>query len=168
MLGFALHPLYAETARELPDTAVSGIGALVKALVYYYCRLFSTEDIGQIRRDMLAWMKGRFTRTKPSEFPGSPWEFWESVATQRPKSMLSKLAMRVLSIAVNTATYERLFSELGAIHTAKRNRLDANKPPDLQIVAQHVRQRELQEEACDARKTLLIPASERQIAAGLP
>ncbi|KAG3114971.1 hypothetical protein PI125_g5975 [Phytophthora idaei] len=76
---------------------------------------------------MLAWMKGRFTRTKPSEFPGAPWEFWESVATQRPKIMLPKLAMRVLSIAVNTATCERLFSGLGAIHTAKRNRLDANR-----------------------------------------
>ncbi|KAG3007262.1 hypothetical protein PC116_g3554 [Phytophthora cactorum] len=65
---------------------------------------------------MLAWLKGRFTRTKPSEFPGASWEFWESVATQRPKIMLPKLAMRVLSIAVNTATCERLFSELGAIN----------------------------------------------------
>ncbi|KAG6975434.1 hypothetical protein JG688_00002376 [Phytophthora aleatoria] len=41
MLRFALHPLYAETARELSDTAVPGIGALGKAAVYYYHRLFS-------------------------------------------------------------------------------------------------------------------------------
>ncbi|EEY70434.1 uncharacterized protein PITG_05849 [Phytophthora infestans T30-4] len=52
---------------QLPNTAVSGIGALDKAVVYYYRRLFSTDDIGQIRRDMVAWMKGRFTRQKASD-----------------------------------------------------------------------------------------------------
>ncbi|KAG6946760.1 hypothetical protein JG688_00015859 [Phytophthora aleatoria] len=29
MLGFALHPLYADTARQTPDTAVSGIAKLL-------------------------------------------------------------------------------------------------------------------------------------------
>ncbi|KAF1785901.1 hypothetical protein GQ600_25147 [Phytophthora cactorum] len=50
MVGFVLHPLYADTARQIPDTAVSGIGALGKIAVYHYCRLFNTEDIAQIRR----------------------------------------------------------------------------------------------------------------------
>ncbi|KAF4132080.1 hypothetical protein GN958_ATG18750 [Phytophthora infestans] len=45
MLGFALHPLYAETARTMPDTAVSEIGALGKIAVHYYRRLLKTEDI---------------------------------------------------------------------------------------------------------------------------
>ncbi|EEY62908.1 uncharacterized protein PITG_15349 [Phytophthora infestans T30-4] len=36
MLGFALHLLYAETARELPNTAVSGIGSLGKAVIPTY------------------------------------------------------------------------------------------------------------------------------------
>ncbi|ETO80033.1 hypothetical protein F444_05368 [Phytophthora nicotianae P1976] len=110
MLGFALHP----------------------------GRLFNTEDTGHLRRDMLAWMKGRFTRTKYSEFPNAPWEYWECVATERPKSQLPNLAMRVLSIAVNTATCEQLFSELGLIHTAKRNRMAANKTLDYHIIAKHI------------------------------
>ncbi|EEY66509.1 uncharacterized protein PITG_17131 [Phytophthora infestans T30-4] len=83
MLGFALHPVYAEIARELPETAVSGTGTLCKIAVYYFRRLFATEDICEIRRDMLAWMKGRFTRTKPSEFPNVPWEYWEVLSIAR-------------------------------------------------------------------------------------
>eukprot|EP00644_Phytophthora_capsici_P009097 jgi/Phyca11/101772/e_gw1.6.830.1 len=146
MLGFALHPVYAETARALPETAVSGTGTLCKIAVYYFRRLFATEDIGEIRRDMLAWMKGRFTRTKPSEFPNAPWEYWE-----------------ILSIAVNTATCERLFSELGVIHTAKRNRMAPSKALDYHIIAKHVRNRSKKSDTGDPRKKLLISPIEREI-----
>lgn len=163
MLGFALHPVYAEIARELPETAVSGTGTLCKIAVYYFRRLFATEDICEIRRDMLAWMKGRFTRTKPSEFPNVPWEYWECVATERPKSQLPTLAMRVLSIAVNTATCERLFSELGVIHTAKRNRMAPTKVLDYHIIAKHVRNRSKKIDSGDPRKKLLISPIEREI-----
>ncbi|KAF4136212.1 hypothetical protein GN958_ATG14597 [Phytophthora infestans] len=138
MLGFALHLLYAETARELPNTAVSGIGSLGKAVMYYYRRLLSTDDIGQIRRGMVAWMTDRLTRQKASESEGSPWEFWESVGMHFVKAR---------DAAVNTATCERLFSELGAIHTTKRNRMDALKALDFQIIAQHVRQQELKQDS---------------------
>ncbi|KAG6942603.1 hypothetical protein JG688_00018028 [Phytophthora aleatoria] len=84
-------------------------------------------------------MENRFTRTRPSEFDGSPWELWEYVAKENPKSLLPKLAMRVLSIVVNTATCERLFSELGIIHTAKRNRLASDKALDIQTVGRLAR-----------------------------
>ncbi|GMG15955.1 unnamed protein product [Phytophthora fragariaefolia] len=104
MLGFALHPQYVAAARKLPNTVVSGIGALCKITVYYYRRLFGTEDIGQIRRDMLRWMKGTLTKVKASEYPDRPWEFWETVAAERHNRLLPKLAIRVLSIAVNTTT----------------------------------------------------------------
>ncbi|KAG6945964.1 hypothetical protein JG688_00016283, partial [Phytophthora aleatoria] len=56
-----------------------------------------------------------------------------------------------------------LFSLLGAIHTAKRNRLDALKALDFHIIAKHARQRELKKEASDPRKKLLISPKERQI-----
>ncbi|EEY60738.1 uncharacterized protein PITG_13454 [Phytophthora infestans T30-4] len=99
MLGFALHPAYADYARALPTTKVSGLGRLPSIAVYYYRRIFSTEDVGVIRSDMLDWMEGKFTRTKASEFKSSPWKYWRWVGQQRPDSMLPKLAMAVLSIA---------------------------------------------------------------------
>ncbi|KAG4041151.1 hypothetical protein PC123_g23325 [Phytophthora cactorum] len=102
---------------------------------------------------------------KPGEFLDSPWEYWEGVALERPKSLLPKLAMRVLSIAVNTATCERLFSGLGLIHTAKRNRMAASKALDFHLVAKHVRQRAQKDAAAfeSPKKKLLISPKERQI-----
>ncbi|EEY58479.1 uncharacterized protein PITG_01147 [Phytophthora infestans T30-4] len=76
MLGFALHPAYADHARALPTTKVSGLGRLPSIAAYYYRRLFSTEDVGVIRSDMLDWMEGKFTRTKASEFKSSLWKYW--------------------------------------------------------------------------------------------
>ncbi|GMG18015.1 unnamed protein product [Phytophthora fragariaefolia] len=163
MLGFALHPQYVTAARKLPNTVVSGIGALCKLAVYYYRRLFSTEDIGQIRRDMLRWMKGTLTKVKASEYPDGPWEFWETVAAERPNSLLPKLAIRVLSIAVNTATCERLFSSLGSIHSPKRSQMDASKALDFHIVSQYVSRRNVKSEMSDPRKKLLISPIEKQI-----
>ncbi|ETP44402.1 hypothetical protein F442_08997, partial [Phytophthora nicotianae P10297] len=162
MLGFALHRGCVDAAKDLPQTAVSGVGTLCKIAIYYYRRLFNTEDTGHLRRDMLAWMKGRFTRTKYSEFPNAPWEYWDCVATER---QLPNLAMRVLSIAVNTATCERLFSELGLIHTAKRNRMAANKTLDYHIIAKHVRQRAHKSSAGseNPKKKLLLSPTEREI-----
>ncbi|ETK87201.1 hypothetical protein L915_08320 [Phytophthora nicotianae] len=120
MLGFALHPEYVAVAKDLPETDVSGIGTLTKIAVYYHRRQLATADLGELRRDMISRMRGEFTNIKATEFR-APWEYWAAVAVETPSSVLPKLVMRVLSIAVNTATCERLFSELGLIHTAKRN-----------------------------------------------
>ncbi|ETO75954.1 hypothetical protein F444_08549 [Phytophthora nicotianae P1976] len=120
MLGFALHPEYVAVAKDLPETDVSGIGTLTKIAVYYHRRQLATADLGELRRDMISRMRGEFTNIKATEFR-APWEYWDAVAVETPSSVLPKLVMRVLSIAVNTATCERLFSELGLIHTAKRN-----------------------------------------------
>ncbi|KAF4044508.1 hypothetical protein GN244_ATG03217 [Phytophthora infestans] len=79
-----------------------------------------------------------------------------------PRAFCHSSRCGFMSIAVNTATCERLFSELGAIHTAKRNRMDALKALDFQIIAQHVRQQALKQEARDIKK-LIISADERQI-----
>ena len=49
------------------------------------------------------------------------------------------LANVVLSVAVNTATCERVFSEWGIIHTARRNRLAVEKVKQIGIVRTNVR-----------------------------
>ncbi|KAG1712952.1 hypothetical protein DVH05_000682 [Phytophthora capsici] len=110
-------------------------------------------------------MKGRFIRTKYNESPNAPWEYWECVSTERPTSELPNLVMRILSIAVNTATCERLFCELGLIHTAKRNRLAVNKMLDYHTVAKHVRQRSQKSSARseNPKKKLLMSPTEREI-----
>ncbi|KAG4228018.1 hypothetical protein PC116_g23610 [Phytophthora cactorum] len=77
--------------------------------------------------------------------------------------MLSKLAMTVLPIAVNTATCERLFGELGFIHTALRNCMKSSKTLDIHIIAKHVRQRSLKNSARNSKNTLLISQVEREI-----
>uniref|UniRef100_K3X228 HAT C-terminal dimerisation domain-containing protein n=1 Tax=Globisporangium ultimum (strain ATCC 200006 / CBS 805.95 / DAOM BR144) TaxID=431595 RepID=K3X228_GLOUD len=58
----------------------------------------------------------------------------------RPSCKLPRLALTVLSITVNTATCERLFSELALIHTAIRNRMTSNKARQIQAVRQQSRE----------------------------
>ncbi|GMF40530.1 unnamed protein product [Phytophthora fragariaefolia] len=155
--------------KGLPDPPISGIGSLCKIAVCYYrdylALLFSSANIGEIRRDILDWMKGRFTCIKASEFPGRPWQYWECVVSENPSSALPKLAIRLISIAVNPATCERLFSELGLIHTPKRNRMAASKTLDFHTLAKHVRQCEHKNavESNNPKKKLLISSVEREI-----
>ncbi|KAG3119891.1 hypothetical protein PI125_g1601 [Phytophthora idaei] len=133
------------------------------------CETMDTEDLKATEERTKGWVNllsdGRLTRMKPGEFLDSPWEYWEGVALEKPKSLLPKLAMRVLSIAVNNATCERLFSGLGLIHTAKRNSMAASKAHDFHIVAKHVRQRAQKDAAAfeSPKKKLLISPKERQI-----
>ncbi len=54
---------------------------------------------------------------------------------------MALLALVILSIVTNTATCERLFSELAQIHTARRNRLEPDKVKKLSIVRQAVRKK---------------------------
>ncbi|CAM6071397.1 unnamed protein product [Sphagnum tenellum] len=57
----------------------------------------------------------------------SPLQFWDFVKFAFKGSCLARLALVTLSIITNTTTYERLFSELAQIHTARRNHLKPNK-----------------------------------------
>ncbi|KAF1776991.1 Ribonuclease H-like domain [Phytophthora cactorum] len=68
-------------------------------------------------------------------------KFWEYDKKTKPDSNLPVLALTILSIAVNSATCERLFSELSLIHTPKRNRLGTDKAMKLQILRQHIREK---------------------------
>ncbi len=58
----------------------------------------------------------------PEELAG-PLRFWDLVKFAFKGLRLARVAMVILSIVTNTATCERLFSELAQIHIAKRNRL---------------------------------------------
>jgi hypothetical protein len=77
------------------------------------------------------------------------------------------LALIILSIVTNTATCERLFSELAQIHTARRNRLKPDKVKKLSIAHQAVRKKnaiELQsQEVSVSTPGHIIEAKERKI-----
>ncbi|KAF1792678.1 hypothetical protein GQ600_10185 [Phytophthora cactorum] len=60
---------------------------------------------------MFTWMRGTFTRAKPNEIKGGPWEYWQYMIKEKPNSLLPQLAIAVLSVVVNTATCERRFYE---------------------------------------------------------
>ncbi|RLN86611.1 hypothetical protein BBJ28_00024937 [Nothophytophthora sp. Chile5] len=143
MLAMYLHPAYVNDARALPNSDVSGIDAISKFAVFYFKRLIG-GDPGSIRGEMADWIMGDFIDATLDDFqnvalPPLP-AFWRFVKQARPKSALPRLAMTVLSIAVNTATCERYFSELALIHTARRNRLSADKARKIAVVRKHVRE----------------------------
>ncbi|KUG01700.1 hypothetical protein AM587_10006058 [Phytophthora nicotianae] len=57
-----------------------------------------------------------------------------------PKSKLLAFALALLSIAVNTPTWERYFNELALIHIAKRNRMSPEKARKVALVRKQVRE----------------------------
>ncbi|KAG3004521.1 hypothetical protein PC120_g18500 [Phytophthora cactorum] len=88
---------------------------------------------------MFASIEGTYTSSHTTDFSTElVVKFWEYEKKTKPDSKLPVPALTILSIAVNTATCERLFSELALIHTPKRNRLGADKVMKLQILRQHV------------------------------
>jgi hypothetical protein len=165
ILGFVLHPKFVNESRLLANrpSNVSGRSQLARFAVYYYRRLIG-EDYGTIRHDMREWMAGSFTKTSADEFPNSnPASFWSSIADDHPNSKLPQLAIVILSVAVNTATCERLFSELGLIHTARRNRMSSKKARNTQIVVHYARGRREKANAKAKRVMRVVSPVERDL-----
>jgi hypothetical protein len=68
----------------------------------------------------------------------------------------------VLSVCVNTATCERLFSEWGLIHSARRNRLDPEKVKQLSVVRAKVRAKNRSDLVCsDPAASRVVDPTER-------
>lgn len=141
LLALFLHPMHVLLAKALVEDEDSALKfeRLCEYGVYYY-RRFLSEDTDGLRGDMLSWYKREFIRTKLSDVNNDVAMFWDFARTARPGSKLPKLATTVLSICVNTATCERYFSELAAIHTAKRNRLDPDNAHKYSLIRRRMRE----------------------------
>ncbi|ETI54253.1 hypothetical protein F443_02879 [Phytophthora nicotianae P1569] len=110
--------------------------------IYFYRRYIAKndeEDIESLLVDIQEWYRGSFVDQALVRFNGDVGQFWSFAADVKRESKLPKLAAVILSIAVNTATCERNFSELAAIHTAKRNRMNPEKARKFSLVRQAVR-----------------------------
>ena len=88
---------------------------------------------------MAEWIDGALTTAKPTQFRHCVSEFWHHVKCERRAQKLPLLAITIFSSAVNTATCERLFSELGAIHSPTRNRMNPDKVRQIHAVRKGVR-----------------------------
>lgn len=146
MLAVFLHPFHVGTAKALPYTDISSIDAACDFAVFYFQRFFPDRDVGTLRDHMDLWCTGELY-LKRDKRPLRPEEFedvvryWSYARNMKPKSNLPDLAIAVLSIAANTATCERYFSEVGRIHTPTRNCLKADKANKAAMMRQAVREK---------------------------
>ncbi|ETI56372.1 hypothetical protein F443_01068 [Phytophthora nicotianae P1569] len=91
---------------------------------------------------MFKWIRGEYTTSCSADFSDdSVVMFWEYESKSKQNSKLPHLALTILSIVVNTATCERLFSELALIQTLKRNRMTIEKTMKHQVMRQYVREK---------------------------
>lgn len=67
------------------------------------------------------------------------------------KNQLVKLAIRIHAAVANSADCERFFSQMGAIHTKRRSRLDPQVVRDLAVVKMSIQQ-EFKEDTLNQRK----------------
>lgn len=138
ILGYFLHPVFVEEARRTPSTRLTREHDVCESALYYH-RRYIDEDVTGLRGEMSAWIIGQYGNTTPADFSGSIMQYWTYQQRNNPCDKLPVLALTILSIAVNTATCERLFSELGLIHSPRRNQTRVEKTLKQQIVRQHVR-----------------------------
>uniref|UniRef100_K3WYD2 HAT C-terminal dimerisation domain-containing protein n=1 Tax=Globisporangium ultimum (strain ATCC 200006 / CBS 805.95 / DAOM BR144) TaxID=431595 RepID=K3WYD2_GLOUD len=161
MLGYFLPPRYVDKARQLPIASISSPSRISHFAVYYY-RRFIGPDFGHLRDSVSMWLTGRYTYTTPDEFSDPVAGFWRQMQQDRPSCKLPRLAFTVLSIAVNTATCERLFSELALIHTAIRNRMTSNKAKQIQAVRQQSREATGRPEVQQHVKRIISPVDREE------
>ncbi|KAI9920373.1 hypothetical protein PsorP6_015513 [Peronosclerospora sorghi] len=131
VLAYFMHPQYQAQSRELPESPLTTPKFINDIALLYYKRWLDTTR--------------ELCDPSPDEFGSAYHEYWAFIKTMDNGRRLATLALAVLSIAVNSATCERLFSDWGHIHTPRRNRLDPQKTKKLGIVRDEVRRKDLEE-----------------------
>ncbi|KAI9921549.1 hypothetical protein PsorP6_000369 [Peronosclerospora sorghi] len=112
VLAYFLHPQYQVQARELPESSLT-TPKFISDIALLYCKRWFDTPAVTLRREVCQWLNGTLTDA--------------FIKTMDNGRRHETLALAVLSIAVNSATCERLFSKWGHIHTHHQNRLDPQK-----------------------------------------
>ncbi|ETK82202.1 hypothetical protein L915_12375 [Phytophthora nicotianae] len=133
MLDFALDVKRLEVLNQLPARVVD---ELANFALLYYRKLFD-KDAPSIKGEMSEWINGKYISSGKciKDFEGLETPplaaFWQDAKGTKMRHgrniALCELALSIFAMGVNTATCERYFSELALIHTARRNRLAAEK-----------------------------------------
>ncbi|GBB84564.1 hypothetical protein RclHR1_11130001 [Rhizophagus clarus] len=125
LLAFLLHPGY-RTDKFNPQIETLSFPHLGKWVIYYYCAWFN-EDPMVILVELEAYRQKKYPYNDATarQFNNNVLEFWNYVRGYSKE--LYRVAERIFSIAVTTASLERLFSTMGWLHSKRRNRLAHKK-----------------------------------------
>lgn len=136
LLALFLHPSHVRVAVAIHTEApeLRFLERLCGYATYYHRRYVDNNIVGDLSNDLHEWFCGEFVSCEIVRFNGDVGKYWSFARTIRPHSKLPRLASVILSIAVNTATCERYFSELAAIHTALKNRMSIDKARKFSLV----------------------------------
>ncbi|KAJ8554775.1 hypothetical protein ON010_g9708 [Phytophthora cinnamomi] len=169
LLALFLHPRHVRLAVAIHKEAppLRFLERLCGYGIYYYRRYFEIDGLDEIKylaADLHAWYRGKFVDEAIVRFNGDVAQYWSFASDLRPTSKLPDLAAVILSIAVNTATCERYFSELASIHTAIKNRMKVDKARKLSLVRKAVRELDKAEDAVNEFMTIkrIVVAAERK------
>ncbi|GBB96179.1 hypothetical protein RclHR1_00270025 [Rhizophagus clarus] len=125
LLSFVLHPKYRFTYfnSELNNLSFTSLG---RYLIYYYKAWFKKRPL----RLLLDFEDYRqkiepFNNETLEQFGDDAFKFWGYV--QGDYKELAAVALKLFGMCVNAASVERMWSSMGFLHTAHRNRLKNKK-----------------------------------------
>ncbi|KAI9895414.1 hypothetical protein PsorP6_019015 [Peronosclerospora sorghi] len=145
LLAYLLHPHFLLEAKNLPNSEFTSPHSLSDVSIFYYKRLID-EEYGLLRSQFFWWLQGTLTSVAPDDFP-TYHEYLEFLKAdpEGKYNSIATLALVILSISINSATCERLFSKWGNIHTARRNRMNSQTTKKLGVVRAAVREKNRKE-----------------------
>jgi hypothetical protein len=125
LLSFVLHPKYRISYFNSSATNVS-YSYFGQWIIYYY-QVWFNKMPKKILREYLLYQREifPFNLETYNQFDDNIIDFWESAIGLAEE--LSYFALRLFGICVNSASVERLWSNMGFLHTKHRNRLNVSK-----------------------------------------
>ena len=121
ILSFALHPShklqkFRSTTQNLTWTHIG------QWLKYYYESWFNSKPVS-ILAELIKYKREEdpYDMDSFNQFKNNLVDFWESTSGVGPE--LARIATHIHGICVNSASVERLWSNMGYLHTNRRNRL---------------------------------------------
>jgi hypothetical protein len=121
LLSIILHPKYRDSKFKSTTKKLS-YSHFAQWLNYYYQAWFN-EMPQKILREYLSYqrMSFPFNPDTYNQFEGNIIDFWDSAKGLAPE--LSRFALQLFGICVNAASVERLWSNMGFLHSKRQNRL---------------------------------------------
>jgi hypothetical protein len=125
LLSWLLHPKYKMSKFKNNIPNLNHV-YLSKWLIYYYEAWTKTKS-KSILREYENFRKGLFPFNEEvtNQFKDDVLGHWEFAAPSAKE--LSFVSQRIFGICINAASVERLWSNMGFLHTKRRNRLNVSK-----------------------------------------
>ncbi|EXX65616.1 hypothetical protein RirG_131580 [Rhizophagus irregularis DAOM 197198w] len=140
LLSFLLHPFYRDTKFNSAILNLS-FPHLAKWVLYYYCAWFREEPTILLSElEDYRSKKYPYTESISKQFKNNILGYWNF--TKGYSKELYRVAQRIFSITVSTASLERLFSTMGWYHSKQRNRLKSEKVLGLAQICAHMQKQQ--------------------------